>query len=127
VLSRARIINRWFELNEVDVGVQRLDQLLDANVTRVDPKDEQEALTRALSVARTEGEWKRVFDAFVVEARRRDVPLVEDFPLAPEDESPDFRDLSMTLRLRAMRAHEHWNGNTKVTLGDVIYKLAGAS
>jgi hypothetical protein len=126
VLSRIRIINRWFELNEVDVGVQRLDQLLDANVTRIDPKDDQEALARALSVARTGEEQKRVFDAFVVEARRRDVPLVEDFPLGPEEETPEFRDLTMTLRLRAMRAHEHWNGNIKVTLGDVIYKLAGA-
>jgi hypothetical protein len=126
VLSRARIINRWFDLNEVDGGVQRLDQLLDANVTRVEPKDDQDTLMQALAAARAEGEQKRVFDAAVAEARRRDVPLVEDFPLAPEEETADFRVLTMTLRLRARRAYEHWQGNTEVTLGDVIYKLVGA-
>lgn len=55
---------------------------------------------------------------------RRDAPLVEDFPLAPEEETPDFKHLAMTLQLRSLRAYEHWNGNTKVILQDIIYQLA---
>lgn len=125
VLSRLRIINRWFELREAGVGLERLDGLLDADVTRVEPEDDGAALARAISVARTEGERQQVLAAFVAEARRRDVPLVEDLPLAPEEETPDFRDLTRTLRLRALRSRERWSGDTKVTLGDVIYKLAG--
>jgi hypothetical protein len=30
----------------------------------------------------------------------------------------------MTLQLRSLRAYEHWNGNTKVILQDIIYRLA---
>ena len=43
---------------------------------------------------------------------KKDVPMVEDFPLAPEEETPEFRDLAMTLQLRCVRAIEHWKGNT---------------
>jgi hypothetical protein len=74
----------------------------------------------------TQAEKKRAFDAFVAGRRKEDVPLVEDFPLAPEEETPEFNDLSMTLQLRTVRAHEHWMGNTNVTLADVIHKLVQA-
>lgn len=55
------------------------------------------------------------------ERRKRDVPLVEDFPLWPEEETADFRDLTMMLQLRTLRAYEHWNGQTHLTLADVIH------
>jgi hypothetical protein len=126
VLSRARIINRWFELSEAGIGLERLDKLLDANVVRIDPRDAEEAFERAMAGTVTEAEKRRAFEAYVLEQRKRDVPLVEDFPLAPEEETPDFRDLTMTLQFRGLRAEEHWKGNTSVTLGDVIYRLAGA-
>jgi hypothetical protein len=57
------------------------------------------------------------------EQRRRDVPLVEDFPLHAEEETPEFRDLKFTLELRVVRALEHWKGKTQVTLADLIYGL----
>jgi hypothetical protein len=54
---------------------------------------------------------------------REDVPMVEDFPLAPEEETPGFRDLTITLRLRGIRALEHWNGNTHLTLAAIIVRM----
>jgi hypothetical protein len=48
---------------------------------------------------------------------------VEDFPLAPEEETTDFQHLTMTLMLRHLRASEHWTGNTQVRLRDIIYRL----
>lgn len=42
----------------------------------------------------------------------------------PEEETPDFRDLSLTLSFREIRAAEHWKGNTSVTLADVIHRVA---
>lgn len=41
-----------------------------------------------------------------------------------EEETPDFTHLTMTLRLRSLRAYEHWNGNTDLILKDIIYRLA---
>lgn len=72
---------------------------------------------------RTREEKERALAAHAAERRRRDVPLVEDFPLCPEEETPELRDLKMTLQLRSMRAYEHWRGNTHLTLADVIYGL----
>jgi hypothetical protein len=42
------------------------------------------------------------------------------FPLAPEEETPEFRDLETTLQLRVVRAPEHWKGNTHLTLTDIM-------
>lgn len=123
VLVRARVINRWFEGAEAARGLERLDRLLDANVVRIDPKDAEDAFDRAMAGAVTRAEKERAMAAYAEERRRKDVPLVEDFPLAPEEETPEFRDLTMTLRLRALRASEHWKGNTHLTLADVIYDM----
>jgi hypothetical protein len=49
-----------------------------------------------------------------------DVPMVEDFPLWPEDETPDFMVLSNTLKFRFIHAYEHWRGNTHLTLSKII-------
>jgi len=51
-----------------------------------------------------------------------DVPLVEDFPLHPEEETPEFLHLAATLQLRMIRAVEHWNGNTRLTLARLIVR-----
>ncbi len=48
--------------------------------------------------------------------------MVEDFPLAPEEETPDFSHLSMALRFRSARAIEHWRGNTHLTLTAIIVR-----
>ena len=55
-------------------------------------------------------------------ASKEDVPMVEDFPLAPEEETPEFRDLATALGFRFVRAGEHWNGNTDLTLAAIIVR-----
>ena len=55
---------------------------------------------------------------------KEDVPLVEDFPLAPEEETPEFRDLTTSLQLRLVRAVEHWRGNTHLTLTAIIMRTS---
>jgi len=122
-LVRARVVNRWFEASEVVGGPEPLDKMLDADVTRVDPKDAEDAFERAMAGTRTPEEKQRALAAHAAERRRRDVPLVEDFPLHPEEETPDLRDLRLTLQLRSMRAYEHWRGNRHLTLADIIYSL----
>jgi hypothetical protein len=122
-LVRARLVNRWFEASEAVAGPEPLDKLLDANIVRVDPKDAEEAFERAMAGTRTPEEKQHALAAYAAERRRRDVPLVEDFPLHPEEETADLRDLTMTLQLRGMRAYEHWRGNTHLTLADIIHRL----
>ena len=123
VLQRVRIINRFFEASEVEVGLDRLDKTLDANVVQIDPAEAEAAIEAALAGARTQEEKQRAYFAHAEERRKIDLPLVEDFPLAPEEETPDFRDLTMTLRFRSLRAFEHWKGNTGLTLADVIHRV----
>jgi len=48
---------------------------------------------------------------------------VEDFPLAPEEETPEFKDLAMVLHVRLLRALAHWKGNTDVTLTEIIVRM----
>jgi len=123
VLTRARVINRWFEAQEAKGGLDVLDRLLDQDVVVVDPQQSDDALERTLQGARTQAEKMRAFARFSQERKKQDVPLVEDFPLVPEEETADFRHLTMTLELRALRAFEHWNGHTELTLADVIHRL----
>jgi hypothetical protein len=114
VLRRGRLINRWFPASDVQRGLADLDGCLDRNVTVIDP---------------WAGEVR--FEAFLDRGGRQpqnappesDLPEVEDFPLAPEEETEDFAHLTMTLQLRSLRAYEHWNGNTQVRLRDIIYRL----
>jgi hypothetical protein len=124
-LGGVRVINRWFDQAEAGVGLDRLDKLLDANVVRVDAKDAERALERAMVAGATEDETQQAFEALATEPAKGDVPLVEDLPLTPQAAS-ELRELSMTLQLRAMRAHEHWMGNASVTLRDVIHRFMGA-
>ena len=123
VLTRLRVINRWFKVEEATAGLDRLDKLLDANVVRVNPKDAEDALVQAMAGTRTQEEKLAAFWAHMETVRRKDVPLVEDFPLIPEEETPEFQDLTLTLRFRTIRAFEHWQGNTGITLADVIQRV----
>lgn len=123
VLTRARVFNRWFDAQEAAGGLDRLDELLDANVTYVDPKDAEDAFEQAMKGTQTPAEKERALAAYARERRRHDVPLVEDFPLHAEEETADLRDLKFTLELRMMRAYQHWKGNTRVTLADLIHQL----
>lgn len=126
VLERARIINRFFEGKELAGGLEQLDRHLDQNVTVIDPRVAEQKMEQYLAGAKTQEEKQRALARYHEDERRenRDVPLVEDFPLAPEEETPDFMHLAMTLRLRSLRAYEHWNDNTGTTLQDIIYRLA---
>ena len=118
-LTRVRVINRWFEAAEGAADIHTLDKCLDKNVTVIrweETADEFEAFVGGGATVEArrelEKEWR---------ARRRltDVPLVEDFPCHPEDESDDMRDLSAVLNFRFMRAARVWGGE-RVTLQQVI-------
>lgn len=126
VARRARVVNRLFEPKELASGLDQLDHHLDRNVTVIDPRVAEERMEQYLAGATTPEEARRALDRYHEDRRRerRDVPLVEDFPLAPEEETPDFMHLAMTLRLRSIRAYEHWNGKTNIILQDIIYRLA---
>lgn len=124
VARRARIVNRYFDGSELTGNVAELDKHLDQNVTVVDPRIAEAKLNEYLAGAKTAEQSKRAYERYYEERRqeRRDVPLVEDFPLAPCEETPDFKHLTITLELRMFRAHEHWNGNP-VILRDIIARL----
>ena len=122
VLRRLRVINRYLDASEREAGLDGLDRLLDANVVRIDPKDAEDEINAATAGARTLEEKQRAFSAHCEERRKRDLPLVEDLPLHPEEETPDFQHLMMTIRLRSIRAFQHWKGH-KLTLGDVIHQV----
>lgn len=126
VARRARVINRWFEAKEMVGGPEQLDRHLDQNVTMIDPRVAEEKMEQYLAGAKSQEDKRRALERYYEDKRRerRDVPLVEDLPLAPEEETPDFMHLAMTLRLRGLRAYEHWNGNAKLILQDIIYRLA---
>ena len=128
-LVRARVVNRWFDASELgsDLDLHRLDAHLDRNVVVIDPRVAERELEDMLSQARTPEELERLCAENVERKRNQDIPEVEDFPLAPEGETPDFRDLEMTLMLRWVRAGEHWKGNTGVSLADIIVQLTEQS
>jgi hypothetical protein len=112
VLIRARIFNRWLDVKEAAGGLDRLDALLDADVTVIDPKDAEERFEKAMAGTKTPRQKQKALAAYREQQRRRDVPLVEDFPLHAEEETPEFRDLKFALELRMVHAYEHWRGNT---------------
>ena len=120
------MINRFFEAAELRGDLEQLDRHLDQDVTVIDPRVTEARMEQYLAGAKTPEESRRALERYHEDKRRerRDVPRVEDFPLAPEEETPDFTHLALTLRLRSIRAYEHWNGNTQIILPDIIYRLA---
>ena len=123
--DRFRILNRLVTSDEATWALTYADTLLDQNVTIIDPEVEAKRVDALLDAAPTVAERRRVYEADFKARRDRDVPDVEDFPLAMEEETPEFRDLSICLRLRATRAIERWSGKP-VTLRDIIYRQLGA-
>ncbi len=126
VARRMRVINRWFKAEEVAQGLDKLDRLLDAHVVVIDPMKTEAEFEQAMAGAKTPREKRLAFDAYNERRRKQDIPLVEDFPLAPEEETPDFSHLTMTLQWRLVRASEHWRGNTHLTLADIIHRTIEA-
>jgi len=123
-LIRGRVVNRLFSGEEGEnSGIQALMKMLDQNVTVIDPREAEAQMEQEL-----QGVYGPEAVTQALEARHRkimetggdDVPLVEDFPLAPEEETPEFTHLQMTLILRYIRAMEHWRGHTDLTLSRLI-------
>ena len=122
IAMRCRMVNRCFAANEGKL--KDLMETLDRDVTVIEPREAEAAVRREFAGVRTLLDAERAAAEFV-ERRlksREDVPLVEDFPLAPEEETPDFRDLTTTLQLRGVRALEHWQGNTHLTMAAIIVR-----
>jgi hypothetical protein len=120
VVMRVRVVNRCFAADEGPPD--KLMATLDQDVTVIDPREAEAAIRREFQGVRTRQDAERAAVEFL-ETRTRseeDVPMVEDFPLDPEEETPDFRNLATTLQLRFVRAVEHWRGNTHLTLAAII-------
>lgn len=97
VLRRLRVINRLVGASEADGGLERLDKLLDANVVKIDPAKLEAEIEALLALAPTQEEKQRDYFAFSREREKKDVPLVEDFPVG----SPDSRRASRNARLNS--------------------------
>lgn len=122
VAMRFRLVNRWFAPHEGQPN--QLMATLDQDVTVIDPRVAEAALERRLAGVRSTQDAERAF-AESLEQRLKskdDVPMVEDFPLAPEEETPEFTHLATALQLRFVRAFEHWRGNTDLTLPALIVR-----
>jgi hypothetical protein len=119
---RVRLVNRCFAADEGQPD--ELMKVLDRDVTVIDPRDAEAALSRDFKGVRTMEDAERSAKTSLQRklASKKDVPMVEDFPLAPEEESPEFRDLGATLGFRLVRAVEHWRGNTDLTLAAIIVR-----
>lgn len=121
VAMRCRVVNRFFAAEEGNHV--SLMKTLDQNVTVVDPREAEEALNRELA-GRTMEDAKRAVGSFLDRKIKNgdDVPLIEDFPLVREEETPEFKHLATSLHFRLVRALEHWKGNTHVTLAAIIMR-----
>jgi hypothetical protein len=123
-LIRCRVVNRLFSGEEGQKGgIQELMKILDQNVSVRDPREAEEQMRRELQGVYGPEAVERTLAARhrrIMESGGDDVPLVEDFPLAPEEETPDFLHLTITLSLRLIRAMEHWRGNSDLTLSRLI-------
>lgn len=117
VALRARLVNRCFAASEG--GITELAKSLDQDVVVVDPREGEMVLERAFKALKTRESMLQFFKESQI---GEDVPLVEDLQLNPEEETPAFDTLATTLNLRAIRAWEHWQGHTEVTLGSLIRK-----
>jgi hypothetical protein len=122
VAMKVRVVNRCFAADEGRPG--ELMKTLDRDVTVIDWREAENAVRREFKGVRTRQDAERAAREFVERrlARREDVPIVEDFPLTPEEETPEFSELATTLQLRLIRALEHWQGNTHLTLTAIIMR-----
>ncbi len=127
VLRRVRVVNRCFAAAAGEPAA--LMKELDRNVTVIDPAKAERELAEDLKGVGPPEDLERAAAARLQRQleSKKDVPLVEDFPLAPEEETPNFDHLAMTLQLRLVRAVEHWRGNTHLTLTAIIMRMAEQS
>jgi hypothetical protein len=123
VALRRRVVDRCFAAEEGQPD--ELMKTLDQNVTVVDPRRAEASFTRDFKDAHTMEDAERAATACLQRklASNEDVPMVEDFPLAPEEETPEFRDLATALGFPFVRAVEHWKGNTDSTLTAIIVRV----
>lgn len=127
VAMRCRLVNRCFAAHEGQPD--QLMTTLDQNVTVIDPRVAEAALERRFAGVRSTRDAERAAAESVQQRleRKDDVPMVEDFPLAPEEETPDFTHLATGLQFRLVRAVEHWRGNTDLTLAAIIVRTVEQS
>lgn len=127
-LVRVRVLNRFLVPEDVSAGPDAVDDLLDEDVVVIDPSVAETAWAEALEEhrARSPGMLPdlEALSAAVAERTGPDVPMVEDLPLHPDEESPTFSSLKLTLDLRFMRALEHFEGRTEVTLRQIILEMS---
>lgn len=122
VAMRCRLVNRYFVAHEGQPD--QLMATLDHDVTVIDPRVAEAALEHDLAGVQSLQDADRVL-AESLEQRLKskdDVPMVEDFPLAPEEETPELTHLATALQFRFVRALEHWRGNTDLTLAAIILR-----
>lgn len=120
--DRIRILNRFVTVEEAGENGPFVDKLLDQNVTFIDPEAKLARMEKALDAAKTRAEKLQVMERDQAETLARDVPEVEDFPLAMEEETEEFTHLTITLRVRSIRALEHWSGKP-TKLSEVILRV----
>jgi hypothetical protein len=127
VAMRCRLVNRCFAAHEGQPN--QLMATLDQDVTVIDPRVAEVALKQRFAGVRSLQDAERAAAESLEERiqSKDDVPLVEDFPLAPEEETPDFKHLATTLQFRFVRALEHWRGNTDLTLTAIIVRTVQQS
>lgn len=122
VAIRCRVVNRCFAADEGTPD--ELMKELDRNVAVIDPRNAEMEMEADFKGARSINEIERAAAKRIERDLKsgKDVPLVEDFPLAPEEETADFQHLSAGLQFRFVRAVEHWRGNTHLTLTAIILR-----
>lgn len=127
VAMRCRLVNRYFAAEEGQMP--KLMATLDHDVTVIDPRETEAALKREFEGLRPSQNPERIAAEFLENKikEKEDVPMVEDLPLFPEEETSDFKKLMMMLGLRQYRAFEHWNGNTHLTLPAIIVRTVKKS
>jgi hypothetical protein len=86
VALRIRVINRCFAADEGDI--QNLASMLDRDVVVGDPREAELVVERLVQKAPSKAEALRRF--IQGDFPGEDVPLVEDLPLYPEEETPDL-------------------------------------
>jgi hypothetical protein len=120
--DRIRILNRLVTLEDAGENGPFVDKLLDQNVTFIDPEATLAKTEKALAAVKTRAEKLQVMEREHTERLARDVPEVEDLPLAMEEETEEFTHLTITLRVRCIRAFEHWSGKP-TKLSEVILRV----
>ena len=121
-LTRVRVVNRWFAASELADGLSELDKWLDRNVAVIRWEDAADELDAIVKRGKTPEERQALWVRWHEARRKVDVPLVEDFPCHPEEESEQMGDLANTLNFRFVRASRHWAGE-RVTLTEVIEEI----